>query len=123
MAVIASVAHFVAARIPNFLNESPAPEYSRPRAGNRSRTPRRPARIHRPVAALIGRRGLTPGIAAAREFFVGDMEMDTPRIGVDFDLIPGAHESGPSAAMRLSHLKPAGRAQRGRLIVLAQKML
>jgi hypothetical protein len=69
------------------------------------------------------RRGLTPGIAAAREFFVGDMEMDTPRIGVDFDLIPGAHESGPPAAMRLSHLKPAGRAQRGRLIVLAQKML
>ena len=69
------------------------------------------------------RRGLAPGIAAAREFFVGDMEMDTPRIGVDFDLIPGAHESGPPAAMRLSHLKPAGRAQRGRLIVLAQKML
>jgi hypothetical protein len=45
-------------------------------------------RIHRPIAALIVRRGLTPDIAAAREFFVGDMEMDTPRIGVDFDLIP-----------------------------------
>jgi hypothetical protein len=66
-------------------------------------------RIHRPITALIVRRGLTPGI-------------DTPRIGIDFDLIPGAHESGPPAAMRLSHLKP-GCAQRGRLIVLAQKML
>ena len=70
-------------RIPNFLNKSPAPEDSRPRAGNRSRTLRRPARYGphtSPIAALIVRRGLAPGIAAAREFFVGDMEMDTPRI-------------------------------------------
>src|SRR5258708_23037343 len=54
-------------------------------------------RIHRPVTALVMRRRRAPGAAAAREFFVGDVEMDAPRIGVDLDLIPGLNESQPPA--------------------------
>src|SRR6266852_4416765 len=66
-------------------------------------------RIHRPVSALVMRRRRAPGAAAAREFFVGDVEMDAPRIGVDLDLIAGLHESKrPAHVAFRRHMQDAG---------------
>src|SRR5215470_4540479 len=58
-------------------------------------------RVHRPITARIARRRRPPGVAAAAEFLVGDMQTDAPRISVDFDLVSGAHESERSSHIAL----------------------
>src|SRR5262245_1090650 len=50
-------------------------------------------RVHRSVTALVARRRRSPGAAAARELFVGGLEMDAPRTGVDLDLVARLNES------------------------------
>src|SRR5215813_4654046 len=66
-------------------------------------------RIHCPVPALIAWRRRTPGAAAAREFFIGDMEMDTPGISIDLDLVAALYESERPAHVALGrHMQDAG---------------
>src|SRR5579871_288475 len=49
-------------------------------------------RIHRAVAALKMRRRLFPGGAAARQFFVADVQVDLARGDIDFDLVAGLNQ-------------------------------
>src|SRR3984957_280067 len=53
--------------------------------------------VHRAVAARIVRGGWRPGGAAARDLLVGHVQVDAPRLGVDLDLVAGAHEGEGSA--------------------------
>src|SRR5262249_11132089 len=65
--------------------------------------------VHRPITAGVARRRRTPSASTAGEFLLGDVQMDMPRIGIDLDLVAGAHQSERSAHIALrSYVQNAG---------------